>query len=308
MEENGLWRKVQKRDAAKLERIRRWLERSLEAGVLSPVARAAGGQVLALLGDRRPGVGLGPDGLPDVDWVEVPAGPFLMGPDPGPFSKAERVKPDLPSYRISRYPVTNSQYQAFVEDAGYGEEWRHCWSEEGWQWKADRKAPNENLPAERLLANHPRVNVCWYEAHAFCGWLGERLGHEVRLPSEAEWEKAARGTDGRDYPWEGEFDVARCNCGHTGIGTTSAVGAFPSGTSPHGVLDLSGNVWEWCSTKWRDSYKEPVDEETGGKASRLLRGGSFLSRREYVRCAFRASYSPRFVDTDFGFRVSAPIF
>ena len=98
--------------------------------------------------------------------------------------------------------------------------------------------------------NHPQVGVSWYEAVAYCNWLSERLGYTVRLPSEAEWERAARSTDGRIYPWGDEFDARRCNMSDTGIGATSTVGIFPDGDADCGAADMSGNVWEWCSTKW----------------------------------------------------------
>jgi len=305
--ESELWRDVQEQDGSKLERIRQWLERLLELGALSPVDRAAGGRVLAVLGDRRKGVGLRRDGLPDVDWLKVPAGPFTMGPDVGFLSKAERIEIELPAFRIARYPVTNAQYRAFVEAGGYTSEWRRCWTDAGWAWKGEREGPDEDMADVFLLSNHPRVNVTWHEAHAFCGWLSERLGLRIGLPSEAQWEKAARGTDERAYPWGDDFDPMRCNTLETGIRATSAVGAFPGGKSPFGVLDMAGNVWEWCATQWRESYEEPATEDPEGTASRVARGGSFVRDRGYARCAFRCCYSLDGANASLGFRVSAPI-
>jgi formylglycine-generating enzyme required for sulfatase activity len=306
--ETELWRKVQDQDAGKLERIRLWLERSLELGALAPVDRATGGRVLAHLGDRRKGVGLREDGLPEIDWEVIPAGPFVMGPDPGPFSKAGKVEVEVGAFRIARFPVTNAQYETFVSDGGYTSRWRRCWTSEGWKWKDERRRPMDGGASEESrLPNHPRVMVTWYEAHAFCGWLTEKLGYEVRLPTEAEWEKAARGCDGRVYPWGEDFDATRCNVLDTGIGTTSAVGAFPSGSSPYGVLDMSGNVWEWCATTWRKTYEEPAVEDPEGTASRVARGGSFVDVQEHARCAFRFHVTPVVADANLGFRVSAPI-
>jgi len=167
----------------------------------------------------------------------------------------------------------------------------------------------------------------WYEAVAFCRWLQEQIANRtwqvwlngqvkacrvepqnvtIRLPSEAEWEKAARGTDGRRFPWGPEADPNRANYDHTGIGTTSAVGCFPGGASPYGVEDLSGNVWERCATKWEDDYRDyKGDNSLEGHAIRVLRGGSFASGHRYVRCGARFVYNPDFRYRDIGFRVVA---
>jgi len=157
----------------------------------------------------------------------------------------------------------------------------------------------------RGIDNHPVVWVSWHEALAYCGWLTEKLreweetpeplatllreeGWAITLPSEAEWEKAARGGDGRRYPWGQEPDPNRANYYDTGIWMTSAVGCFPGGASPYGVEDLSGNVWEWCRTKWEDNYKDyEGDDDLEGSALRVLRGGSFVDSGSIVRCACR---------------------
>jgi formylglycine-generating enzyme required for sulfatase activity len=307
--ENGLWQNVQQQDGGKLERVRQWLQRSLEVGALSPVDRAEAGRVLALLGDRRRGVGLTEEGLPDIDWVEIPPGRFLMG-STEELARYDDEKPrhevELAGFRISRYPVSHAQYEAFVADGGYTPKWKRCWTRSGWEWKGDRKRPEE-VPDEYRSANQPRVMVTWYEAFAYCRWLGERLGQKVRLPAEAEWERAARGAVGGEYPWGDEWDAGRCNVGETGIGTTCAVGSFPSGASSEGVLDLSGNVWEWCSTRWRKNHEGSANDDPEGEASRVLRGGSFAGGSIRARCACRRSGGPRIADISNGFRVSAPI-
>jgi len=154
--------------------------------------------------------------------------------------------------------------------------------------------------------------VTWYEAVAFCRWLTEELrkkgdiapDEEVSLPSEAQWEKAARGTDGRVYPWGDKPDPNRANYRDTGIGTTSAVGCFPGGPSPCWIEDLSGNVWEWCRTKWQVSYEDYRDEDDlEGDTVRVLRGGAFHDVSRYLRCAFRLMGYPEVRDGNFGFRV-----
>ena len=157
-----------------------------------PLVRALAGRALARLGDPRRGVGV-KDGVPDIQWCAVPAGEFVMGEDPD----KHRI-PMLDRYQISKYPVTNAQFGAFVEDRGELKTWRDCWTDAGWSWiqgSGNRFRDRYGYPFD--LPNHPVVGVSWYEAHAFCNWLGRKLGLAVSLPTEAQWERAARGTDGR---------------------------------------------------------------------------------------------------------------
>jgi formylglycine-generating enzyme required for sulfatase activity len=279
-------------------------------------ARAQAGRTLARLGDPRPGVGVRSDGLPDIVWCEVPAGRFLMGStdederawdDEKPQHTYEIEQP----YVISRYPVTNAQYAAFVQADGYAE--RRYWTESGWSWREryDVTGPKEygtpyNLP------NHPVVGVIWYEAIAFCRWLTEELREndalsdtqEITLPTEPQWEKAARSGDGRIYPWGSEPDAEKANYDDTGVGTTSAVGCFSGGASPCGVEDLSGNVWEWCRTKWESDYEHyQNDIALEGSTRRVLRGGAFVGTEGSVRCASRLWLYPYIRYSANGFRV-----
>ena len=291
---------------------------------VKPTLRAAAGNVLARLGDPRPGVGLREDKLPDIVWCEVPAGSFMMGSkgDPDAYDReSPQHQQSMPyDYRISRYPVTNAQYAAFVDAGGY-EEGRY-WAKAGWGWKKDRTGP-EIYGGVYDLPNHPVVMVTWYEALAFCRWLDEQLhqrgelseGEQVTLPSEAEWEKAARGEDGRRYPWGNKPDPNRANHDETGIGSTSTVGIFPGGKTPYGCLDMSGNVWEWTRSlsgeDWSaPSFKYPYnpadgreDLDAGNRVLRVLRGGAFSGNRRSVRCAFRYGHYPSYFYMDYGFRV-----
>ncbi len=276
--------------------------------------RARAGAALGRLGDPRPGVGV-KDGLPDIEWISIPAGKFKMG------GREERQEGReflcgliKQPYKISRFPITVAQYQAFVEDKGYEQERFWNWSAAASQWRQSLKTPGpENYGPDFQVPNHPRVGVSWFEAVAFCRWLGEKLKRDIRLPSEAEWERAARGIRGRAYPWGDKTNLAqRCNMDKTGIGHTSAVGLFPSGDTPcepenkKGVADLAGNVWEWCRTKWvKDyrNYEQKVNDELEDLDYRVLRGGSFFLGRDVLRCAFRNLNVPGYRGFNFGFRV-----
>ncbi|MCP4285141.1 MAG: formylglycine-generating enzyme family protein, partial [Gammaproteobacteria bacterium] len=167
----------------------------------------------------------------------------------------------------------------------------------------------------------------WYECVAYCRWLTERLratgqvrpDEVVRLPTEAEWEKAARSTDGRRYPWGDEADPEKANYDETKIGNACAVGCFGLGASPYGCQDMAGNVWEWCATQGQEAKYDLLpypyqatqqwsEEYLDRTNVRVLRGGAFFGTAEFVRSAFRLQGDPHFWNPDFGFRVVlAPI-
>jgi formylglycine-generating enzyme required for sulfatase activity len=291
--------------------------------------RAAAGRALAALGDPR-----------DFDeLVTIPPGPFLMGSSDVDEMADKDEKPQhevsLPAFKIGKYPVTNARFAAFVEAGGYrmAELWREA-AQAGW-WQDGRfKGRYDDEPRARPvdygppfnLPNHPVVGVSWYEALAFCRWLtgvwraeGVIAGGEVvRLPSEAEWEKAAswegreergerRGGRKRRYPWGDEPDLNRANYGETGIGSTSAVGCFPDGASPCGCLDMAGNVWEWTSSQYKGYPYDPADGrenlETREGDRRVLRGGAFRYDLRHVRCAYRDWDDPDSRDGYRAFRI-----
>ncbi len=282
---------------------------------VSGVLRAATGRTLARLGDPRRGVGLTLAGLPDIAWCDVPAGEFIMGSDEFDDEKPPHQL-TLPAFQISEYPITNTQFAAFVQDGGYISKWRHCWTDTGWKWKGGRTEPDRAGGAFDL-SNHPVVMVTWHEAAAFCNWLGEKLGFKVSLPTEVQWEKAASWEEGnkeisrqgpagrkRRYPWGDQITPDHANYDETGIGATTAVGIFPKGKSPYGALDMGGNVWEWCLTKWRENYEPPPDDDLAGDAWRVLRGGAYYSDQNRVRraCRLRNFSAYRGVNSG-GFRV-----
>ena len=276
-----------------------------------PPLRAAAAALLGQLGDPRPGVGV-KNGLPDLAWSKViDPGPFIMGDDKGEY---DDEKPQFTcnliteSYRISRYPITVAQYNTFIEAGGYNQ--RQYWTKAGWQWREKEQIVGpKSYRAVFQTPNHPQVGISWYEAVAFCKWLTIMVEYEVRLPTEAEWERATRHTDGRNYPWGAKFNADRCNINDSGIGSTSAVGLFPNGNALCGAADMSGNVWEWCSTQWLsnyEKYQERVKEDLEGDSGRVLRGGSFGYDDGYARCACRSYNFPRYRYDDFGFRVLLP--
>ena len=173
----------------------------------------------------------------------------------------------LDEYYIARTPITNAQYRRFIEATGHG-------APSYW----DDKRFNQ--------PNQPVVGVSWYDAMAYCKWAG------LRLPTEREWEKAARGTDGRSWPWGNDPpNEKRCNF-NKNVGATTDVGSYPDGASPYGCLDMAGNAWEWCATKWRESYREEPDDSPEGDESRVLRGGSWYDDAQNVRCVCRHWYDP----------------
>jgi serine/threonine-protein kinase len=183
-----------------------------------------------------------------LEFVRVPAGEFLYG------EKKERIW--LEEFWIMKCPVTVSEYRRFCE-------------------ATNRKMPKH--PVWGWIDDHPMVNVSWHDANAFAKWEG------CRLPMEREWEKAARGTDGREYPWGNIFDAAKCVCSVVKKrSSTAPVGSCPAGASPYECMDMAGNVWEWCQNFYDQNHNW-----------RVLRGGSwYYDRTKYFTTTFRNWYDP----------------
>ena len=226
-----------------------------------------------------------------MEFMRVPAGKFLMGSNNDDFYDEEKPQHtvELSEYLIGKYPVTNLEYQAFVRAAKYK-------SPEGWN--------GDQFPAKK--SNHPVVNVSWHDANAFCEWMSDITGKQHRLPTEAEWEKAARGTDGRKYPWGDIFDPKKANTSESKINDTTGVGNFsPQGDSPYGCADMEGNVWEWVNDWYSDTYyknspsSNPLGPDSG--QARLLCGGSFTCPSG--SCASPIWDDPDDSDRSAGFRV-----
>ena len=204
---------------------------------------------------------------PNIDWVEIPEGPTLVH-----FAE-QKMHYMVEAFRISKYPITNAQYEKFITASdGYSNSKWWAYSEEAQQWRKLNPTP---VPASEGKPNHPRVNVSYYEALAFCQWLGHHLQLRITLPADHQWIRAARGSVDQQYPWSNRFnDGKNSNTRRWDKDqTTTPVDQFPQGASPFGVMDMSGNVWEWCSN---------VNiSPSGSKADhRMVRGGSFRSVRE----------------------------
>jgi formylglycine-generating enzyme required for sulfatase activity/energy-coupling factor transporter ATP-binding protein EcfA2 len=280
---------------------RRGVIARLLAAVSDPLVtlrvRIAAGEALGNLDDPRPG-----------ELVTIPKGKFLMGDD-----KDENANPQhpviLPEYQIGKYPVTNAEFREFVAADGYRE--KRWWTVAGWRRKKEEKwtEPRYWEDTRFNTPNQPVVGVSWYEALAYCRWRGARENLPCRLPTEAQWEKAARGTDGRKYPWGKAFDPTLLNSseGDQTVESTTPVGVYPAGVSPNHCWDMAGNVWEWTSTEYREYKYSPKDGredlDAGDDVPRVLRGDSWGDYRDYARCTFRFCDDPNYSSGDHGFRV-----
>ena len=226
----------------------------------------------------------------DLELVRVPAGPFIMGSAEGDSMADSEESPqhtvELSEYYIGKYEVTVEQYRVFVEATGH---------------EGDKDALGGS-------GDHPVNYVSWDDAVAFCWWASEETGMEVRLPTEAEWEKAARGTGGDRYPWGNDSpDTGKCNYDGN-VGGTTPVGEYsPQGTSPYGCADMAGNVWEWTSSLYKDYPYKSGDgrEDQDDHGARVFRGGSFNYDARIVRSAYRVRYDPNARNYLVGFRVCA---
>jgi len=232
-----------------------------------------------------------------MELMRVPSGKFLMGSKADNKLAGGNEQPqhtvDIPyDYWMARFSITNEQYNAYLKTRGI----KHPVA--GWEKKKD----------------HPVTDVKWADVMAYCQWLNDLLKAELpaglilRLPTEAEWEKAARGTDGNEYPWGNEFDKNKCNSIEGGKRRTTPVGFYSArGDSPYGCADMAGNVWECTHSLWKDYPYKANDGREAEKASgrRVLRGGSFYNFEGNARCAYRDDYLIDDFDSGVGFRVVA---
>jgi formylglycine-generating enzyme required for sulfatase activity len=236
-------------------------------------------------GDTR---AFAPDNAP---MVFVPAGDFTMGSSDADKDAASDEKPQhtvyLDAFWIDKYEVTNAQYKKCV-DAG----------------KCSRPSESKSYTRSSYYGNasfdnYPVIYVSWNDAKTYCEWAGKRL------PTEAEWEKAARGADGRIYPWGNTFDISKVNAERK-VGDTTEVGAYPAGASPYGALDMAGNVWEWVADWYSANYyaSSPRNNPMGPSSGqyRVVRGGAWFNDGHDVRAAVRDRSTPTYAYDSVGFR------
>ncbi len=230
-----------------------------------------------------------------IEMVYVPPGPFTMGSvDGGDDEKPKHTHAMAKGYYVGRYETTWKEFLFFCEKTGRSQPEAPSWGRKG---------------------DHPVINVSWEDASAFCAWAG------LALPTEVQWEKAARGTDGRKYPWGSEWDPARVNfCDRScpedfswksededdGHGYTAPVGSYARGVSPYGAHDMAGNVWEWCADWYKDdayaSYAKGSTAPPSSGSLRVNRGGSWYDTAGYVRSAYRSRDTPGIRYLNLGFR------
>jgi formylglycine-generating enzyme required for sulfatase activity len=254
-----------------------------------------------------------------VEFVRVPAGKFIMGSKDDNTLAYHDEKPqhtvEIPyDYWMARFPMTNDRFAEFIQATQFV-----TTAEKEGGWSPDKKEyvkgfdwrhPFGPKSSIKDKGNRPVVQVSWYDAMEYCKWLSEKLkaeigDEEIRLPTEAEWEKSARGEYGNEWPWGNEFDPTKCNSIEGGKGGTTPVGTYsPQGDSPYGASDIVGNVWEWTQSLWgkdsrRPDFKYPYNPKDGredvnaeGEVFRVVRGGSFLYDHRRVRAAYRGRNIP----------------
>ncbi len=221
-----------------------------------------------------------------TEMTTIPAGPFTMGYDGGLDDEKPPHEVDLPEYQIDLFEVTNAQFASFVEATGYQTEAEQAGSSRVWR---DEWGDGKD--------NHPVVRVTWNDAIAYCEWVGKHL------PTEAEWEKAARGSEGFIYPWGDTYDAAKANGRDSGLRSTVAVGSYGEGASPYGAFDMAGNVREWTADPGYFPYPgNNVPSSYYGDELRVLRGGGWFDDAPDLRTARRNPTSPSAANWDIGFR------
>lgn len=236
--------------------------------------------------------------IPLLELCEIPAGPVHIRFVDEQNAVRDVRTLDVKPFRISRYPITNAQYQVFLSDpGGYANPrwWQYSPHARNWRMNNPQPKPPSFKGDER-----PRERVSWYDALAFCNWLGARMRRTISLPTLAQWQRAAKSDTNHLFPWGDTFDNERANTRESNLNMTTLVTRYPDGASPFGVMDMTGNVWEWCLDA---ETPNGLTQEVTGNAKRAIQGGSFLGGQERAQIALRYCLKPETQYASIGFRI-----
>lgn len=235
--------------------------------------------------------------LPMLEWCDIPLGITEIHEVTESGSRpAQSFYVD--NFRMTKYPVTNGQYQIFLDDPmGYANPDWWQFSQHAYNWRMKNPQPK---PGSFKGDERPREMVTWYDAVAFCRWLSARMGQNITLPTQGQWQRAAQGDTKRIYPWGDTFETKYANTRESGLKMTTLVTRYHDGISPYGVMDMAGNVWEWCLNA-KGEYSNNVDLSTN--ATRAVHGGSFVSVHQRSQITFHYYLNPQTYYSSIGFRL-----
>lgn len=233
--------------------------------------------------------------MPLLEWCEIPNGVVSLQKLNG-GGRMHRDSAYIEAFQMSKYPVTNMQFQVFINDPdGYANPAWWDFSDQAHKWRRDTPLPRDS----RFKGDErPRENVTWYEAMAFCNWLSAKTGLRIALPTDLQWQRAARGESDRLFPWGNDFSTDYANTRESKIRMTTVVMRYEKGLSPFGVFDMSGNVWEWCLNS---GVKDSNNQE--GENMRAIYGGSFISVCDRAQTNFHFNLNPEYYYGTIGFRL-----
>jgi formylglycine-generating enzyme required for sulfatase activity len=239
--------------------------------------------------------------LPEpFEWCEIPAGAveIVYGEwKQSGYQESEKKTYQVDTFWIAKYPLTVSQFEPFVDAGGY--KIQDFWSDEGWNWLQSQKfeSPRYWKTEKWHVSDYPIVHIIPSEARAYLKWLSQETGLELTLPTEQQWQRAAQGDDERIYPWGNEFKQEFANTYESKIDKITSVTQYPDNMSPYGVMDMSGNVWEFTSSTWQSDI--PLHNSYYNAAAR---GGSYYSGKALAKCTVR-KFAPGW-DHAYGFRIA----
>lgn len=237
--------------------------------------------------------------LPLLEWCLVQQGKLLVNTERVHKNGNGNIHPqvtEVSQFYISKYPITNAQYQVFCDDPdGYAQTRWWQFSPDALAWHSQHPTP---LPPKFKGDDLPRENVTWYEAMAFCEWLSDKIGQRITLPTHDQWQRAARGNNDWLYPWGNHFDITLANTSEAKLRRTAPVTAYDNAISPFGLMGMAGNIWEWCLNSGGPDAKNRV-----GEGFRAICGGSYMSDQKRAQTNFHFNLNPEYCYSSIGFRV-----